>query len=498
MRASMPRWRTVLGLAVLAGTAPGLVGCTETDAWLLDPSVIGRWEQTPTTVPILSRLASVEGPEDEFVEVSDVSPADLIPEVAEYRIGPGDRLLVTMFDFPDVDRPAAPLDTIVDPRGYLNLPQLQPVFVSGLTVQGAQQAVQQAMEVFIEPARAFVQVVQPRQQLVHIFGGVASGGPYNIPSADYRILQALAAAGGFSEAPQYIYVIRQIPLADIGGRPIPAAPRGADDPAPRPPEGERLIDIIDQFTRPGETPPPGGNPPPGNPAVFQPQGEPEAPIQLIDPSSPQAQQPAPQPSPDAGDMTWIHVNGRWVRVRQPGATALPAFPGGPTPSEDQLVTQRVIRIPVVPLRNGDARYNIVVRPGDIVRVPPPPAGTIYLAGQIVRPGAFNMAENLTLQRAIAAAGGLTQIAVPERTDIVRMVGPDRQAFLRVNLRAVAEGTHPDIYLKQNDYINVGTNFWATPLAVIRNGFRATYGFGFLADRNFGNDIFGAPPAERFR
>jgi polysaccharide export outer membrane protein len=29
--------------------------------------------------------------------------------------------------------------------------------------------------------------------------------------------------------------------------------------------------------------------------------------------------------------------------------------------------------------------------------------------------------------------------------------------------------------------------------VFRNGFRVTYGFGFLLDRNFGNDVFGAPP-----
>jgi len=29
--------------------------------------------------------------------------------------------------------------------------------------------------------------------------------------------------------------------------------------------------------------------------------------------------------------------------------------------------------------------------------------------------------------------------------------------------------------------------------VIRGGLRASYGFGFLLDRNFGNDVFGAPP-----
>ena len=45
----------------------------------------------------------------------------------------------------------------------------------------------------------------------------------------------------------------------------------------------------------------------------------------------------------------------------------------------------------------------------------------------------------------------------------------------------------------NDHINIGTNFWAFPLAVVRGGLRVSYGFGLLADRNFGNDIFGAPP-----
>jgi hypothetical protein len=71
-----------------------------------------------------------------------------------------------------------------------------------------------------------------------------------------------------------------------------------------------------------------------------------------------------------------------------------------------------------------------------------------------------------------------------------MLGPDRQAIVRVNLRAIAEGTQPDIILKSDDMVNIGTNFWALPLAVLRNGFRASYGYGFILDRNFGYDIFG--------
>ncbi|MEL6795665.1 MAG: hypothetical protein AAFO89_02470, partial [Planctomycetota bacterium] len=100
---------------------------------------------------------------------------------------------------------------------------------------------------------------------------------------------------------------------------------------------------------------------------------------------------------------------------------------------------------------------------------------------------------LTLSRLITSAGGLGGIAIPERVDLTRMIGTDRQATIRLDLRKIAEGTHPDIFLKPNDHINIGTNFWAFPLAVVRGGLRVSYGFGLLADRNFGNDIFGAPP-----
>jgi len=230
---------------------------------------------------------------------------------------------------------------------------------------------------------------------------------------------------------------------------------------------------------------------PGQPTTRQ-----APPIDLL-PNTPGQAQPqvAPPPQPETGDSTYVQINGRWVRVPRnagQGTGGLNVVPGSNLASQ-QLVTQRVIRIPTRGLTSGDARYNIIIRPGDVIRVPPPPTGTVYLTGQIARPGAFGLTENITLDRVIAAAGGLSQIAVPERVDIVRMIGRDRQAIVRVNLRAIAEGTEPDIFLKSNDMIRVGTNFWATPLAVIRNGFRMTYGFGFLVDRNFGSDIFGIPP-----
>jgi hypothetical protein len=49
---------------------------------------------------------------------------------------------------------------------------------------------------------------------------------------------------------------------------------------------------------------------------------------------------------------------------------------------------------------------------------------------------------------------------------------------------VASGQQPDIYLKPNDIVRVGTQAHAPFLAAFRNAFRVTYGFGFLYDRNY--------------
>ena len=110
--------------------------------------------------------------------------------------------------------------------------------------------------------------------------------------------------------------------------------------------------------------------------------------------------------------------------------------------------------------------------------------------------AFTVGE-LTLSRLVSAAGGLGQIAIPQRVDLVRKIAPDREAAIRVNLAAIRNRAEPDIVMRADDHIIIGTNFFATPLAVIRNGFRMTYGFGFLLDRNFGNDVFGPPPVNQF-
>ena len=95
-------------------------------------------------------------------------------------------------------------------------------------------------------------------------------------------------------------------------------------------------------------------------------------------------------------------------------------------------------------------------------------------------------RKVTLKQAIAAARGLDQVAVPRRCDLIRRVGPNREVTIQIDLQKIFDGEQPDIFLKPNDLINVGTDAIAPFLAVTRNAYRASYGFGFVYDRNLYN------------
>ncbi|MEE8374183.1 MAG: SLBB domain-containing protein, partial [Dehalococcoidia bacterium] len=146
-----------------------------------------------------------------------------------------------------------------------------------------------------------------------------------------------------------------------------------------------------------------------------------------------------------------------------------------------------------PLLEGDPRYNIAMRPYDMINVPLENVGNYSMMGNIARPGAYTLAgQRLTVKEAIAAAGGFGPLAWPSRAELVRRISGDEEQIIQLDLDAIFSGEAPDFYLKPNDIVNVGTTPAATFFAVLRNAFRFTYGMGFVYDRNFADsDSFGA-------
>lgn len=521
------RQRLVLG----GGTAALVVlgGC-QADSFMADNSVSGRWERTPTVLPILDRIAAIEDYTGDQVEYAEPGEADMLSIPKLYRLAPGDTLRITIYD---IVTPGSPEDyeRAIDSHGNVDIPQLGQVYINGLTIDETRQVIEEKVRRLVPEPLVAVVPLQQRRQTFTILGGVAQPGQYFVPNAEYRLLEAITAGGTFDSNGEYVYVIRQVMLSDDArGLKPPAIPgQGEDAPAPKGPTGSELIDIIDDLSkprnRPGtEVPPPDSPKQPGSPAMMnrdngleaaarrprpardphEPAASPAAmrhagqpPIDLVEPGT--QPKPAPQPAaipPQSGEPQWVFINGRWTQARRTERGTVETLPPA---AGSAKAAQRVIRVPMQGLLEGRREYNIIVRPGDIVRIPTAPRGLVYLEGQVGRTGPYGLPETgkLTLTRAIISAGGLSTLAVPERCDITRMVGPDREATVMLDFRAIKEKTQPDIYLKPNDVINIGTNFWALPMAVIRNGFRASYGFGFILDRNFGNDIFGAPPANRF-
>lgn len=505
---------TAATVVLLAGASAGLFGC-EADSYL-DPSVVGRWEHTPSKMPILDRIASIEDEKGDLVEYSDPTPEDLVPQPRTYRFGPGDTLSVTLYDWVQIGVPEV-YELSIDARGFVEIPQLGRVLAQGKTSEELVTDLQNQMRRLLPNPLASVQAQSQRESTFNLIGAVTSPGPYFIPKADYRLLEAIHAGGRFDDQIREVYVIRQVPLYDMPApgaqQTMPGAAPGSNtfrnpepqvNPSGTPTPSPDLVDIIDQIAGPEkEGAAPDATPAPSSsPGIMRAAGAgamtamaaQDAPMPVIDLIEDEPTRPARDSKANAAPVAgWVYLNGQWVQVRPTAGTGSSGIANEP----EQMMTQRVIRVPLDQLMAGRQSVNIVVLPGDVIRVPTAESGLVFVSGQVARAGSYGIpAGGLTLKQAMTSAGGLGSLAIPERVDLIRRVSRNEEATIRLNARAIFEATQPDLFLKPNDQINVGTNFWALPMAVLRGGFRASYGFGFLLDRNFGNDVFGAPPDNR--
>ena len=218
------------------------------------------------------------------------------------------------------------------------------------------------------------------------------------------------------------------------------------------------------------------------------------------------QQAVPQTTDDSVPVDWVFENGKWIAVpvggQQPNAIPnqqfqqnqnvipldAPSIPSIPQIARDP--GSRLIRIPADRVVAGDPRYNIVIRPGDTIYVPVDVAGVFYITGQVNGTGPVRLAGPTTLKQAITMAGGLGALAYPKKCEVVRRIGEDREEVVMVDLEKIGKGEQPDFFVKPHDLINVGTHFTSRWRAVLRNAFRAAYGFGFVYDRNFADSAYG--------
>lgn len=473
-------------------------GC-EVDSFL-DPSKTGYFEHTPTSMPILNRIDIIERETGYEPDTTLPTHEDLVPNELQYHLAPGDVIRTEIYELMAANQTDVS-QRVIDQSGVIRLPTLGDMRAAGLTVQELQDEIIKKLKDLIGDPIVTVVLEDGRSFQFTIYGAVSGTGIYALTRPDFRLMDAMSLAGGTAATTQRVLVIREVALNESVN---PSYLRDDDEKTDN--DDSINIEDIDALINQLEQ----GNKP--SPAARGQSSEP--PIDVDDLSTENSTSQDTQKQEQKGDdvlkpsesspskFQFDEDRQEWVRTPSSGnSDSSDDTSAGETSGmssadvTDGAFATRIIEVDYQALARGDSNLNIVVRPGDRIYVDTPDVGVVYVDGEVSRPGVYQLpiAGKLTLSRLVAAAGGLNPIAIPERVDLVRKIAPDRESALRVNLAAIRNRAEPDIYMRKDDHVIVGTNFWASPLAVVRNGFRMTYGFGFLLDRNFGNDVFGPPP-----
>src|SRR5215469_3085070 len=129
-----------------------------------------------------------------------------------------------------------------------------------------------------------------------------------------------------------------------------------------------------------------------------------------------------------------------------------AKPGPPLSSEGN----EGLRIDLKDLLvSADSRYNVMVYPGDEVKVPP--AGIVYVVGQVRKPGGFLLRTNqsLSVLQALALAEGTTSTSAGKAARIIRTEGQSgKREEIPVNLNRILSGKVQDPVLESKDILFV--------------------------------------------
>ncbi|MGC9260674.1 MAG: polysaccharide biosynthesis/export family protein [Phycisphaerae bacterium] len=476
--------KRLVRVGLLAGLLVGLGGCQTTSPWdylnlsnsFLNPAEVGRFDKAnpfgrvqPVTWPILDSLAVNDPPPGAWPDSTPPTPADLLPVHKPYVLGAGDVLTISVFELVVPGQESVQTRQI-NTQGDITLDFIGEIHAAGMTTRQLRREIvhkliqsgQMAAPGPHQPGpQVNVDLTEARRRVFSIIGAANHPGTYNIMSPDFRLLDALALAGDVPATPgmNYLYVIRRVQKeAALQSAAAAAAPAASGSQT-------NMLNAIANELQHGKTPVNSSN---------------AAAKNLMN-------QAMEQTGASVGGR-FVYVNGQWVRLGgEPVATA-PVhynFAAATKTAASGYPGEVIIRINLKKLRDGDPRYNIVIHSGDVINVPPLKPSVYFVMGNVGRPGVYSMTgQKLTLEQAIAAAGNFGPLAIPRRCELIRRIGHNQEITIQVNMQAIFSGQEPDIFLKPYDTLNVGTDFFATPLAIIRNGFSASYGFGFTYDRNY--------------
>jgi polysaccharide biosynthesis/export protein len=460
----------------------------------------------PLGAPIPVRVPSAPG----FPAVPASAPSSVRSEV--YTLGAGDRIQMDIFNVPEYSGPNGQHQIQAD--GSLSLPLIGSLSVAGMTLEQASNAVKERYGKYLKRPWITLKLLAPRPLQIAIAGEINRPGAYTISSA--------AGPGGTSEqiGTQMPTISRALRMA--GGITQSADVRQIKIRRPQRNAPEQIISVdlwellqngdlrADMTLRDGDT-------------IFIPTvtslNRQEAPTLAVANITGQSTQPINiavvgevtrpgtytlardvqnrvQENNEMGDNSGLfaakETPGSGETLLQQTVTRALKMAGGITPVADirQIQVRRLTRAGTEQIINvnlwqllegGDVSQDLALQQGDTVIVPKaenldaaqgaqvansnfsPDTIKVSIVGEVVKPGAFAVQPNTSLNQALVAAGGFNKArAEMDSVDLIRLNpnGTVSRLTVKVDFSATAnEETNPK--LQNNDVIMVRRSGRAT-------------------------------------
>jgi protein involved in polysaccharide export with SLBB domain len=524
-------------------------GCSDD---VLDPTQIGRFRPVPTVNVILDSLGVADEPEETYVGAEDPRPEDLIEYEQDYVLSVGDTIRVLIYELLQSGSPYVN-DYRISETGRVSIPEVGIIQAVGLTETQLEDEIRNILSPsIIKDPVITVLLLASESRVYSVIGqGIGTAGRFPLPRRAFRLSEAIAGANGINEFNvTYIYVSREIRGDEMGyssgaGSVVESPKIGSeefDTPGRvielkpiEPSNGggeEEMLEVISPYAGSGRV----------STSIVISSAEMATQKELEELASPEGFDGEAKDNTtsavkesfsrsvdiesllaseiDTSRVEWVFEDGKWkpMLVKDGAEKAPSAKEAQPERKQQEIALKeqvpsgygwedigtgaeqtRVIKVPVDKLLSGDPRYDIIIRPGDRITVPLDIIGEFCINGNVNAQGYISLVgRKMTLKQAISAAGGLNAIAWPKKVEVVRRLGRNEAGLMQeetvmVDLDKIAKGLQPDFFIKEDDWINVGTHGSSRWLAVLRNAFRATYGFGFVYDRNFAVEDFGNDP-----
>ena len=126
-------------------------------------------------------------------ELLTFEPAINIPAPADYVLGAGDQVIIDIWGASQLV-----IDEVISPKGYLTIPGVGPIKLSGMTVTQATKRAKDVLSKYYSGSSITLSLANTRSVKVEIVGEVVTPGSYTL-SAFSTLFNALYMAGGISD-----------------------------------------------------------------------------------------------------------------------------------------------------------------------------------------------------------------------------------------------------------------------------------------------------------